>query len=108
MSEPRPLRVLIHGATASAAAHVTAVLDDLHARQGIALLLAPYGLPCDPLLDWGRRHGIVVTVFMGWTGADRPDLAIVFAGAPDESEVIRRAQKAGVPVLLVPMAGEVP
>ena len=107
---PHPLRVLVFGPTPRAdIIHVTAVLYDLHDRLGIATLLADNvdgaaAVAC----GWAEWNAVPVEVPGDWTDSNRPDLAIVFADASDGSDVIRQAQKAGVPVLLVPMAGEVP
>lgn len=100
-------------------ARVHAVLDHYHASNPFSVVISGAARGADTLAaEWADTRGISVLPFPAdWDGHGRgagpirnaqmlregkPDVVIAFPGGRGTADMVRRAEKAGVPVLRIP------
>ena len=93
------------------------VMDEMHAKTPISEVIAGGSKGADTLgAEWGADRGIPCRVFMAdWENLKRaagpirnqrmldegkPELVVAFPGGRGTADMVRRAQEAGVPVVL--------
>lgn len=115
----RHLRVLVCGGRDYGdMVRVTAVLDEIHEKRGIRLIIHGRAAGADTLGGiWGTRNKLPVMTFEpqwdafgnsagpirnGWMlEFGDPDLVVAFPGAGGTSNMVRQSKEAGVEVVLV-------